>query len=90
MLKYLTLYILFFELKILEVFLLNTTYFLESSKIGPCFNHFSTIFYVFHKLPGKGKEKIMNRIGLNLAQTGPRTGKHACACASADDFAQRS
>jgi hypothetical protein len=57
MLKYLTLYILFFELKILEVFLLNTTYFLESSKIGPCFNHFSTIFLCISQVTRKRKRE---------------------------------
>jgi hypothetical protein len=31
----------------------------------------------------------MNMIGLNSAQTGPRTGKRACAHARAGDFVQR-
>jgi hypothetical protein len=56
-------------------------------KLVPCFYHFFTIFNGFHKLPGKRKEKIINRTRLSSAQISPRTGKRACA--RPGDFAQR-
>jgi hypothetical protein len=55
----------------------------------PYFYHFSTICNGFLKLPVKIKEKVMNRIGLSSAQTGPRTGECTCARARVGDFAQK-
>jgi hypothetical protein len=73
----------------LELFLLNTRGFYESSKIGLIFLSFSRIFYKFPKPDRKRKGKERNSTGLDLTQSGPSPGKRARACARAGEIAQR-
>jgi hypothetical protein len=63
-----------FGLKILELFLLNTTEIKESNKIGLIFLSFSTISYEFPKFDRKRKES-MNSNGLKPARYSPYPGE---------------
>jgi hypothetical protein len=78
-----------FDLKIMELFLLNTMENSKSRKIGLTFLPFSAIFYKFLKLDRKRKEKRWNSVGPNLAQAAQPAQESACARSRAGSFAKK-